>query len=174
VSLHRAFSSTSAVNSELTVEQKNKYYPKLGNRDIVGSGHNGLPIYVDNPDFPAPAVRFAENTPEVVALRTKEKGSWKELTLEEKKALYRANFRMTYAEINAPTGEWKSILAGALLGLSITGWMMIWMKQYVYPELPHTITEEWKINQAKKMIIERQGPVDGTASKFDYENNKWK
>ena len=82
--------------------------------------------------------------------------------------------RQTYSEMQAPSGDWKAILAGVLLGLSITGWMMIFMKQFVYPPLPRTITEEWKEANAKAMIIQRRGAVEGIGSKYDYENNKWK
>jgi len=57
-----------------------------GNRDIVGFGLNGSPIYEDIQEYPCPAVRFRENSSEVMALREKEKGDWHKLTLEEKKA----------------------------------------------------------------------------------------
>ena len=57
-----------------------------GNRDVVGWGFNGTASYVDREEYPMPAVRFKENTPDVMALREKEKGDWKSLTLEEKKA----------------------------------------------------------------------------------------
>lgn len=53
---------------------------------MVGWGFNGTASYVDREEFPMPAVRFKENTPDVMALREKEKGDWKCLTLEEKKA----------------------------------------------------------------------------------------
>jgi len=62
------------------------YVLLLGNRDIVGYGVNGAPIYEDLPEFPCPAVRFRENSSEIMALREKEKGDWHKLTLEEKKA----------------------------------------------------------------------------------------
>jgi hypothetical protein len=39
---------------------------KVGNRDIVGFGSNGEPIYYDRPDIPMPAIRFKENTPDVL------------------------------------------------------------------------------------------------------------
>lgn len=39
---------------------------KLGNRDVVGFGWNGEPTYHDRPDFPMPAIRFGENTPQVL------------------------------------------------------------------------------------------------------------
>jgi len=57
-----------------------------GNRDIVGFGVNGAPTYEDLEEVPCPAVRFRENSSEIMALREKEKGDWHKLTLEEKKA----------------------------------------------------------------------------------------
>ena len=39
---------------------------KIGNRDVVGYGVNGAPNYYDRVDFPMPAVRFKENTPDVM------------------------------------------------------------------------------------------------------------
>lgn len=50
------------------------------------------------------------------ALREKEKGDWKKLSLDEKKQLYRASFCQTLVEVEAPTGEWKAIF----------GWVMVW------------------------------------------------
>lgn len=41
---------------------------KLGNRDVVGFGWNGEPTYYDRPDFPMPAIRFKENTPDVLVI----------------------------------------------------------------------------------------------------------
>ena len=43
------------------------------------------------------------------ALREKEKGDWKKLTLEEKKTLYRASFCQTFAEMEAGDGDWKGV-----------------------------------------------------------------
>lgn len=39
---------------------------KIGNRDIVGYGWNGEPIYQDRVDYPMPAIRFKESTPDVL------------------------------------------------------------------------------------------------------------
>jgi len=47
---------------------------------------NGAPTYEDLEEVPCPAVRFRENSSEIMALREKEKGDWHKLTLEEKKA----------------------------------------------------------------------------------------
>jgi len=153
---------------------RDQQYPKLGNRDIVGYGWNGIPTYIDRPEFPCPAVRFRENTPEVLALREKEKGDWNKLTVEEKKALYRASFRQTFAEINAPTGEWKSVLSAVLFGLSVTAWFILYLRKFVLSPMPETITREWQVAQLELMVKQRQGAVDGVSSNWDYENNRWK
>lgn len=49
-------------------------------------------------------------------MREKEKGDWKNLTIDEKKRLYRASFRLTFAELDAPTGRFKSHF----------GWACVW------------------------------------------------
>jgi cytochrome c oxidase subunit 4 len=56
-----------------------------GNREVVGYGVNGLPQYYDHGDMPCPAVRWREDTPELIALKEKERGDWTKLTLDEKK-----------------------------------------------------------------------------------------
>jgi len=164
----------SSVDVQLTQAQKDKWYPKVGNRDIVGWGFNGSHSYVDKEEYPCPAVRFRENTPDIVALREKEKGDWKSLSLDEKKTLYRASFCQTYSEMKAPTGEWKAIVAGLLLGMSVTGWFMVFLKTQVYPPKPATITQEWMEKNLERMVIQGQGPIEGVSSKWDYEKNQWK
>lgn len=42
--------------------------------------------YFDRMDFPYPAIRFKEIKGDLVALKEKEKGDWKKLSLDEKKA----------------------------------------------------------------------------------------
>jgi len=172
----RALSTSASRASDFTPtqEQKDKWYPKLGNRDIVGYGFNGSAVYVDKEEYPAPAVRFGENSDEVMALRVKERGDWKSLSLEDKKALYRASFCKTYAEMNAPTGEWKAILSGVLSGMALTLLFMIFMRTQVYPPMPHTITEEWMHKNLERMLTQRQGRIEGVSSKWDYEKNQWK
>lgn len=170
--------TTSAVsrNTDMQLSQadKDKYYPKVGGRDIVGWGFNGSATYIDKEDYPAPAIRFQENNSDILALRTKEQGDWKNLSLDEKKTLYRASFCQTYAEMTAPTGEWKAIVAGIIFGFSLTSIFMIYLKTYVYPPKPHTITEEWMHKNLERMVRQGQGPIEGVASKWDYEKNEWK
>lgn len=147
---------------------------RIGNREVVGFGYNGQCSYQDRIDFPMPAIRFKESTPDIVALREKEKGDWRKLTLEEKKALYRASFCMTFSEISAPTGEWKSILGIACLFISLGLWIVLLEKFFVYKDLPSSFSEESKKAQLKRMIDLRVNPIEGISSKYDYEKGEWK
>ncbi|XP_050667844.1 cytochrome c oxidase subunit 4 isoform 1, mitochondrial-like [Leptidea sinapis] len=147
---------------------------KIGNREWVGYGFNGQPNYVDRPDYPLPAIRFQADNPDIQALRQKEKGDWRKLTLEEKKALYRASFCQTFAEFQAPTGEWKAILGWALVVASLSLWMYMGAKLFVYSPLPESFSEESQKAQLKRMLDMKVNPIDGLSSKWDYENNRWK
>jgi len=169
-----AITATRDEQFHLSPEGMTKYHPKIGNRDIVAEGVNSTPFYVDLTIIPMAAVRFGENTPEVLARREKEKGDWKALSLEEKKAIYRDNFCQTFSEIRAPTGEWKLMLTGILSAIAISGVMLVLFKKYVLPPLPESITEEWQHKQLEQYVIRMQGQVDGVASKWDYEKNQWK
>merc|ERR1719391_1035344 len=147
----------------------------IGKREVVGYGGNGEATYIDSVMHPFPAIRFKEDAGDVAKLREKEKGDWKKLTLAEKKALYRASFCQTLSEVEAPTGEWKSILGLVLVGVSIGIWGYLWMKAVVYPPLPETVTsDESKKAQIERMIALRMNPIEGLASKYDYEKGKWK
>jgi len=145
-----------------------------GNREMVGWGVNGHPGYIDRLDFPYPSIRFKVDDAEILKLREKEKGDWKLLTLEEKKKLYRSSFKATFAEILAPTGDWKMVLA---IFLAIASMSMVFfgaLKIYVMPPLPYTLNEDWREAQLQYMIDTRSEPITGIASKWDYEKNRWK
>ncbi|GLV39692.1 Cytochrome c oxidase subunit 4 [Carabus blaptoides fortunei] len=146
----------------------------IGEREIVGHGINSQPYYLDNPSFPFPAIRYKEPTPEILALREKEKGDWRNLTIDEKKCLYRATFCQTFAEINAPTGEWKSTVGLALVCISLAAWVYMAMKLFVYAPLPDSFAEENQKAQLKRMIDLEVNPITGLASKWDYKNERWK
>jgi len=62
-----------------------RMYPRIGNREIVGYGLKGKPEYFDMVMFPCPSVRWEADTPEISALRKKEQGDWKQLSIEDKK-----------------------------------------------------------------------------------------
>lgn len=167
---------------------------KIGKREIVGYGWNGTACYVDRVDYPMPPVRFREPTNEINNLREKEKQDWKKLSIEEKKALYRASFCQTLAELKAPSGEWKLHLGMALLFASAAIWVAIFMNLFgkmwknilkrakklvfhsisVYDELPASFDEEHQKAQLKRMLDLEMNPVTGLSSKWDYENKRWK
>ena len=63
-------------------------------------------------------------------LREKEKGDWKKLTMIEKKLLYRASFCQTLVEMEAPTGEWKSVVGIGAFIISLAFWAVLWLKVY--------------------------------------------
>lgn len=44
------------------------YTEKIGKREVVGYGCNGLPVYIDRVDYPMPAIRFKEDTPEILVV----------------------------------------------------------------------------------------------------------
>ncbi|KAG5880640.1 hypothetical protein JTB14_015617 [Gonioctena quinquepunctata] len=125
-------------------------------------------------DFPMPAIRWKESTPDVVALREKEKGDWKNLSVEEKKALYRASFCQTFAEFKAPTGEWKSVLGIGLTLMSGALWIFYFLKTFVYSPLPITFSPEYREAQLRRIIDLQANPIQGISSKWDYEKDDWK
>ena len=132
-------------------------------------------IMSNNYHFKTLLARFKEDVGDVAKLREKEKGDWKKMTVEEKKSLYRASFCQTLAEVEAPTGEMKSIIGLALIGISIGVWGYLWTKAFVYGELPDSITNEEKQKaQIERMIALRVNPVEGLTSNYDYEAGKWK
>jgi len=147
---------------------------KIGKREVVGYGLNGEYSYIDAMDCPAPAIRFKEETEDIKLLREKEKQSWKQLTIDEKKKLYRFSFCRTYAEMSAPTGEWKSILAGCLTLVSMAIWTYVLLKKFVYEPMPESTSMEWRKKQRDWMVKWRANPIEGISSKWDYDNNRWK
>lgn len=44
------------------------YVDRIGNRDVVGFGLNGSESYIDRFERPMPAIRFKENTPDVMVI----------------------------------------------------------------------------------------------------------
>jgi len=159
---------------QISQHDRDAYYPKIGDRDIVGSGWNNRPQYADRRQFPYPAVRYGENNATLAILREKEKGDWKNLSLEEKKQLYRAGFRQTFAEFTAPTGEWKFVATCVLTVFSFTLWVAYWIKEYVTPPLPYSFTDEYRYKMVKKFIDMNNTPVRGFTSEWDYDRMKWK
>lgn len=144
-----------------------------GKREYVGFGVNGAPLYVDLVAFPMPAIRFQEPTPEILALRKKEEGDWKNLSKEEIQKLYRYSFCRTFAEIKAPTGEWKLHIGVAIWCCAIS--LLLTYAVIVYQQdLPITFSEERRQAQLKRMIALEANPINGLSSKWNYETGDWK
>ncbi|KAB0804827.1 hypothetical protein PPYR_01799 [Photinus pyralis] len=148
--------------------------PVEGTREMVGYGINGQPVYMDRVDFPMPSLRWKEETPDVLALREREKGDWRKLSIEEKKALYRASFCQTFSEFTHPTGEWKSVLGYTFIIVGCGVWMYIFMKFFVYGPLPDSFSEENRRAQLRRMLDLKVNPITGLSSKWDYEKDDWK
>jgi len=162
--------------TELPQELKDKYYPKIGNRDIVRSSETGQVHYYDMEDFPFPTVRWGANTPEVLALREKEQGDWTAMSIAEKKQLYRASFCQTFAEMDAPTGDWKRILAQTLGGMAITTIIMAWCAKYMYWDTKpdYELCEEGVEAMTVQFLKINFNPVRGVSSMYDFEKGAWK
>uniref|UniRef100_A0A915KP03 Cytochrome c oxidase subunit 4 n=1 Tax=Romanomermis culicivorax TaxID=13658 RepID=A0A915KP03_ROMCU len=135
-----------------------------GNREYVGYYLNGEPSYSDRPDFPYPAIRFQKEEGEILKLREKEKADWRKLSLDEKKRLYRHSFACTIEECLAPKGYWKIYVGSVLflIGLSCD------------PVDFKARSNEHKEKILQNMIDTFSEPISGVASKWDYENNRWK
>lgn len=143
----------------------------IGCREVVGHGYNSECTYIDMPGFPYPAIRFMEPTPDILALRQREKGDWRSLSLEEKKCLYRASFCQTYAEMNASHGIWKSIVGRALFWLSMGIWVF-WIMRFLLPvPLPESFCEDRRRAQKRRMLTLGVNPIHGISRNWDLSND---
>ncbi|XP_059836383.1 cytochrome c oxidase subunit 4 isoform 1, mitochondrial-like [Hypanus sabinus] len=143
--------------------------------EIVKQEDMSLPMYCDRKDTPLPDIPyFTKLSAEQKALKEKEKSSWTDLTNEEKVALYRIAFNQTYTEMNKVSNEWKSVIGGVFVFIGVAGLIVLWQRHYVYPDQPQTFSLEWQEKQAKRMLDMQINPIEGFASKWDYEKNEWK
>ncbi|OQV23649.1 putative Cytochrome c oxidase subunit 4 isoform 2, mitochondrial [Hypsibius exemplaris] len=149
------------------------YRYAIGTREVVGYGWAGDEVYGDSIVWPYPAIRFRRPESVDASLLKKEKGDWKNLSIQEKKDLYRYSFCETFSEQLAPTGQWKSIWGIMMFWTALALWGFMGIKA-VYPPLPATFTDEHRLRMLKEMIDMRVGAVDGLASQWDYEKGQWK
>ncbi|KAI1731744.1 cytochrome c oxidase subunit IV domain-containing protein [Ditylenchus destructor] len=153
---------------------------KAAGREVVGHGEMGDPSYSDRIDYWYPAIRFRKDDDVILPIKEKELGDWKALTFDEKKLLYRYSFQQTLAEYEAPTGYWKPITAGILFVLSLSFFYTAFLKKYVYPPIPPTFENEFREAMTEKELVLWYNPTLGKgapatmATKYDYENNRWK
>ncbi|BES96290.1 cytochrome C oxidase [Nesidiocoris tenuis] len=174
---HLSVRSVSAAAAPTATIPKIYRPDKIGDREVVGYGANGRPIYIDTIMFPFPAIKFSRPTAEFKALEEKAKGDWKNMTIAEKKRLYRLNFCQTLAEVEAPTGELKSVIGFSLMWVSLALWLHLFVEWAKYSDggkLPETFSEENQKAQLRRMLDLQVNPVSGISSKWDYEKNMWK
>ncbi|CAJ0578184.1 unnamed protein product, partial [Mesorhabditis spiculigera] len=147
---------------------------KAAGREYVGHGATGDNTYTDRLDYWYPAIRFRVEDATIKPVRAKEQGDWKSLSVEEKKQLYRHSFRQTLAEFEAPSAYWKLCLAMGLSVLALATAYATFLNNVVYPPIPPTFQDEYKEAQIMRTIVLEKGAFLGPASKWDYENNRWK
>lgn len=151
------------------------YRYRIGNREVVGPSISGIDEYFDRVDVPCPPIRYRPPSDEFTALREKEKGDWKNLTVEEKKKLYRLNFCQTFKEMEAPTCQGRKILGHVLTLLCVPLLLFVVAKKTIFPPLPDSLSDQGKKQLVRWYIDSRTDPMDhGISSKWDYEKNQWK
>lgn len=151
------------------------YKYSIGNREIVGPSWTARDQYYDHIESPLPPITFREATAEVLALREKEKGDWKNMTIEEKKTLYRHNFCQTVAEMEAPRYEGRRIFGEFLKYCMIPLSIYAIIRVTLFPPLPETLSDQGKKNLVRFYIDSRAEPQEGGVSSYwDYEKNQWK
>ena len=60
-------------------------------------------------------------------------------------------------------------LAGSRMPLSLPGSFPA-----VFPKKPITLMDEWKAQQLQRILDMKGNPVQGLASRWDYEREEWK
>ncbi|TRY83002.1 hypothetical protein DNTS_003980 [Danionella cerebrum] len=134
-----------------------------------------LPVYSDDRINPLPEIRYVQQlSAEQERLKEKEKGPWSHLTKEEKIALYRLSFNLSYFEMKQSSAEWRTVLGIVLFSLGFAGLIIIWQRKYVYGPYPHTFNYEYKQKELQRMLDMKMNPIQGVSSKWDYEKKEWK
>ncbi|XP_072024740.1 cytochrome c oxidase subunit 4 isoform 1, mitochondrial-like [Amphiura filiformis] len=127
--------------------------------------------YEDRVELPAPRVRFVEDAElgtEMKALRAKEAGDWKALSVADKQQLYRLSFHRSYSEMMNPKANWSLPWAEVLLITAVTTVIFALQKTFVRPPLPESLSPEWQEETRKYEIAIRNMPMTGPPSKWDY------
>ncbi|XP_031562036.1 cytochrome c oxidase subunit 4 isoform 1, mitochondrial-like [Actinia tenebrosa] len=113
---------------------------------------------------PVPTVR-AEIGSDLEALKQKEKGPWSALTKEEKVALYRSQFPKTLAESRYGEPYGKKVIGGVSFLVALSLGLFAFLRTYIGPDPPHTLSDEWVKASQEKMIRQRANPITGISSK---------
>lgn len=113
--------------------------------------------------YPVPKIR-PEYGSEQAALQAKEEGPWTELTTQEKIDLYKAQFPKTIAEEKTEEPYVKKLVGMLSILMAVSVGLFAFLKKYVGPERPRTLTVEWQ-EDAKKLARQRRAnPITGVSS----------
>lgn len=113
--------------------------------------------------YPVPKIR-PEYGSELAALQVKEQGPWTELTIQEKIDLYKAQFPKTIAEEKTEEPYVKKMIGMLSILMAVSVGLFAFLKKYVGPERPRTLTEEWRADAKKIARQRRANPISGVSS----------
>ncbi|KJE97139.1 cytochrome c oxidase subunit IV [Capsaspora owczarzaki ATCC 30864] len=122
--------------------------------DLIAQVNSGLPAQPPKSLAPTP-------TPEIAALRVKEKGSWKDLTIAERQALYDASFRTFHDNRKAKPRGAIYLGVGAGVGAGLLLFVLGRLVLARDAETPRTLTKEWKEARRQIAIRTASNPVYG-------------
>ncbi|XP_059978728.1 uncharacterized protein LOC132504952 isoform X4 [Lagenorhynchus albirostris] len=88
--------------------------------------------------------------------------------------VYRLQFHETFTEMNRRSNEWKTVMGCVFFFFGFTGLLIWWQRVYVFPKKPITLMDEWKAQQLQRILDMKGNPVQGLASRWDYERKEWK
>ncbi|KAG5952218.1 Cytochrome c oxidase polypeptide 5, mitochondrial [Claviceps sorghi] len=98
-----------------------------------------------------------------MALRDRMKGSWSELTLQEKKAAYWIAFGPHGPRAVDPPGTNARIAWGVGVGLATSFAIFAVIRSFAKPE-PHTMSQEYQEASNELLIQQRADPITGITS----------
>ncbi|KAK4221838.1 cytochrome c oxidase polypeptide 5, mitochondrial [Podospora fimiseda] len=98
-----------------------------------------------------------------MALRDRMKGSWSELTLQEKKAAYWIAFGPHGPRSLPPPGEGKKVAVYTFIGLGVSFAIFAIMRAFAKPA-PSTMTKEWQEATNEYLKAQNSDPLTGISS----------
>ena len=102
---------------------------------------------------------------QVLALRAKEAGSWKTLSAEEKKAIYRATYGASRAELQeaAKPHDSGKVIAGTVIAVAVALLLGKGLTSLANPG-PTSMSKEYQAAQTKHMVERGLNPVFGVSA----------
>lgn len=98
-----------------------------------------------------------------MALRDRMKGSWKELTIQEKKAAYWIAFGPHGPRSLPPPGEGKRVALYTAIGVGASLLLFAGMRLFAGPA-PHTMNREWQEAANERLLEQKADPFTGISS----------